>query len=141
MYVAEHVATTRRIDLEDTEIECIWLEVTPKGCNIYRPPNSAGIWMTNLEKSLINASKETMDLVLMGDFNIYLLVKKKCKKLIDITESFQLQQLIKIPTRISETTETLIDHIYVKNCDKVTSEVLPWDLSDHSALMLTYHNK
>lgn len=94
----------------------------------YIPPVSEDdhIWMTNLEKSLINASKETMDLVLMGDFNIDLLVKKKCRKLIDITDSFQLQHLIKIPPRISEKTETLIDHIYVTNCDKVlTSEVLP----------------
>ena len=43
-----------------------------------------------------------------------------------------LTQLVKSPTRITQTSATLIDHIYTNNPDALTEvDVLNWSISDH----------
>lgn len=112
---------------------------------MYRPPNCKDDWFIHFEKNLLSANKYNKEIILLGDLNVDMLFNSsKQSKLSDITNSFQLMQLIDTPTRITESSETLIDHIYVSNLSKaVSSKVrpLPLSLSGHFAVLLTYRNK
>lgn len=149
VYVADQLAVKRRLDLEHSSLESLWLEVKPQNCkpflvcNLYRPPDCKDEWFGYLEENLIHVSSCDKEIIMMGDVNVDLLVdgSKQCK-LTDIASSYQLHQLISEPTRVTENSETLLDHVYVSNMSKVvSSKVLPLSLSDHYAVLLTYHNK
>jgi hypothetical protein len=85
--------------------------------NWYHPPDSNIELLTLFEKFLQNADNERKALIITGDFNCDPLspvnnVHKS--KLIDLLYEFQLQQLIKNPTRITATSKTLLDIIITK---------------------------
>ena len=89
-------------------------------CSVYRPPDG------NLDAALnsINASMENLnlnhrqDILIMGDFNIDYQVNNLNKTKLQRFEKLQnLDQLITQPTRISNTSATVIDHIYTNNYD------------------------
>ena len=67
---------------------------------------------------------------LLGDFNCNLAVSRydnDTRKLLSITDVYGLHQLIYEPTRITETSQTLIDLIYTNCPDKLC--VLAFDTS------------
>ena len=54
-------------------------------------------------------------------------------------ENYHLHQLIKNLTRITEDSETLVDHVYTSNCDKIVSSgVIHTSLSDHSMVYASW---
>ena len=60
---------------------------------------------------------ENKPTILMGDINIDIISDKKDKlqeSWISITTNIQLNQIIKEPTRVTNTSETLIDHMVAK---------------------------
>ncbi len=66
---------------------------------------------------------ESKEMVVMGDFNVDLLRPHDIpQNWLDIMEGFSLTQLISELTRITETRESLLDHIYVtsQTMSKVT---------------------
>ena len=69
--------------------------------------------------------------------------KCKCKNVFqDVMESFALEQLITEPTRVTGTTSTLIDHVYVSDPHRIVSSgILKVGLSDHYAVWAVHHNK
>ncbi len=69
---------------------------------------------------------------ILGDFNYDLKnISKKGKQYTDILGSFLLDQLITTPTRVTETTATILDHIWISEPETVISSgVLP-GVSDH----------
>ena len=80
----------------------------------------------------------------MGDININSL---KCnsnfnvKSYFDMLTSFNLFNIIKNPTRITENSSTLIDHFYVNNPEKIINNLLLLsDISDHFPLLVTIQN-
>ena len=61
---------------------------------------------------------QTQDIIMMGDVNIDVMKKKgHSKQLNDFLCSNNLKQIIKTPTRITETSSSIIDHIYTNNPD------------------------
>ena len=106
-------------------------------------------------------SFDAQEVIIMGDINIYLLDKKKksilekgyrfskeeynythsislTKKCVAFLRTFGLFQLIKEPTRITDKTATLIDHILINTPDKITqSGVLRKAISDHDIIYCT----
>lgn len=48
----------------------------------------------------------------MGDFNLNWLDKTRRKKLKDLATKFQMTQLINSPTRITNSSQTLLDQIF-----------------------------
>ncbi|CAL4126382.1 unnamed protein product, partial [Meganyctiphanes norvegica] len=69
--------------------------------------------------------------ILPGDFN-YCLLKKKTNNFSQILTTNGFTQLINKPTRVTSTTESLIDHIYTNNKDKISqSGVIESGISDH----------
>ena len=74
VYVSEDVKSVRKRDLEDVEIESLWIEVRLKGlraliCNVYRLLNVQAAWMDNLALMLEIPVLENVAVLMMGDFN------------------------------------------------------------------------
>ena len=70
------------------------------------------------------------DILVLGDFNIDLL--KPHSSWDSTITLLGLTQLVKLPTRITQTSATLIDHIYTNNPDVITEVSVPdLSISDH----------
>ena len=74
----------------------------------------------------------------MGDLNCDLsstVLDHSSRLLIDIAELYNLSQLINEPTRTTDSSSTLIDHIFTNTPDKVVcSGVSHVSISDHSLI-------
>ena len=122
VYIHSSVAdiTHRRQDLESDLVECIWLELKPSTnapnifiYSLYRNPSASYEWFDNFVQMIdnIHIVKPHADILVLGDFNIDLL---KPHSTWDPTMALLgLTQLVKSPTRITQTSATLIDHIYI----------------------------
>ena len=79
---------------------------------------------------------ENTEYYLMGDLNCDLIATRydnDTRKLVSITDTYGLQQVITEPTRITPTTTTLIDVIFTNCPDRVVcSGVRHISISDHS---------
>ena len=98
-----------------------------------------------LETMLDRASSENIELLFLGDFSQDLLPKRLTADARDLRQTFstyQLTQLIKSPTRITNRSKTLIDHIYTSDSNKViASGVSQCAISDHSLIYLVHRCK
>ena len=90
-------------------------------------------FVDNLLTTIKKLKQHEEYLYLLGDVNVNLLkcnekVKKYCDHLFDL----QLHELITHPTRVTENSSTLIDHIYTNNIGFTESGViLTKEISDH----------
>ena len=104
----------------------------------YRPPNSPVAKFNYLEKLLGALDTENIEYYLLGDLNCDLSVTDldhSSRVLMDITGLYNLSQLINEPTRVTDFSSTLIDHIFTNTTDKVVcSGVSHISISDHSLI-------
>ncbi|MCG8093593.1 MAG: endonuclease/exonuclease/phosphatase family protein [Candidatus Thiodiazotropha endolucinida] len=141
VYVRNGLNVKRRIDLETNDISCIWLEILPqKGKsfligNMYRPPNSKIEFNDRFENFIDTVSQEGKEFILLGDFNKNLLPDHVDIEWENFTTSLGLSQLICDPTRVTETSNTLIDHIYTNAVENISkAHVCQTTISDHYAI-------
>ena len=121
-------------------MESVWVEIRfPKvkplllSCT-YRPPSALVDWYTEFENQLQKSSSSCLDNIIVGDFNLDML--RTCPdQWTGILNSFNLSQIIDIPTRITGNSSTLLDHVYVNSIHKV-KEIFVSDkaLSDHKPI-------
>ena len=143
VYVHESVSahTRRRTDLESEEVESLWIELNFKKeryliGNVYRNPASRSEWYDAFVSMMDNVQKNKCSIILMGDFNIDFLQKQPTWE--STTALFGLRQLIKTPTRVTPTSQTLIDHIYTNNPDTISDVDVPvLGISDHYPVCCT----
>ena len=143
----------RRPDLEIPSVECMWWEV-PSCPNkvllgfMYRNPKHKleydEAWCDDFVQMMMKVSSGPSTTVLMGDFNINLMINQT--EWIATTETFGLHQLINIPTRVEKRkdkiTRTLIDHIYTNNPNDISkSFVSDICLSDHKPIICTWSGR
>ena len=98
-------------------------------------PNSPNEVFSSLENLIGRLDYENVEFYLMGDMNCNMasVSDTNSRLLSDITDLYGLHQLINEPTRITDTTSTLIDLIYTNYPDKlVYSGVCHVSVSDHS---------
>lgn len=143
----DHLKFKRREDLEVESIEIICLELQLSNKSIllslvYRPPDndslSVNTWLHHMENVLSQAYSENKPIVLTGDFNIDLLKDSGSTLKEDwasICENIELTQVIEEPTRVTETSSTLIDHMYVSDLQVIASKVVKCGLSDHFPIL------
>jgi len=102
---------------------------------VYNPPVETNKlqFLQSLETLLYWVERDNAEYVVMGDFNIDLLSKSTAAKMCRSIElSFGLKQIIDMPTRVSLSTQTILDHIYVSFNDKIVqSGVFSLTNSDH----------
>lgn len=145
VYVKNGLNWKRRMDFEHKSTECIWLEffVTHSksffiAC-YYRPPNTSKYlskdFNITFNDSLIAAQCEQKEIILLGDLNANYLKRDDCKELKTIIETNGFDQLVKKPTRITQTTETLIDIIATNNPSTISKVIVePLSLGDHELI-------
>ena len=147
IYVPDGLPYKIRDDLNDKdEIEYLWIEVTRSKCKpvliccVYRAPDTD---LTKFISSFNDTSSKisfmNSDVVVLGDFNVDCQpgtagkVNTLKRKVHSFMCSLDLIQLIKEPTRITDTSKTLIDLIFVFNKHRfIKSGVVLLSISDHS---------
>ena len=83
-------------------------------CVIYRSPSSDTSVLGYVADMLELAQKENKNVILMGEFNVNMLgIGSLLSTLLLIVEEYCLTQLISEPTRLTPTSQTLIDVIFV----------------------------
>lgn len=111
-------------------------------CVVYRPPGASLSLLRNLEALLPNLITTYDDVILVGDFNIDFMVRDyKFSFFSDIITAFNLIQVIKDPTRVSDKSATLIDLSCISpGLALLSSGVIDLaELSDHHAIFLTFN--
>lgn len=137
---------TRLTNFENYGVESLWVEIKLKGSKpiivgfIYRNPAETVDWKDKFNSLMDDIVLLNQEIIVMGDFNIDFF--KPYQSWYDNYSIHGLEQLIDIPTRITENTRTLIDHIY-SNCKAHITELCapPCGCSDHNAVCLTWINK
>ena len=103
----------------ETDIEIISAEITTDGgkclvTSIYRPPSGkVNIFINKLEEILISAKDNYKHIYIAGDFNIDMLKNdNNSSELMNLMSSFFCYPVVTKPTRVTDETATLIDHLW-----------------------------
>jgi hypothetical protein len=80
------------------------------------------------------ALQRNPNIVITGDLNVDLLTERR-HTLNDIMDIYNLENVIKSPTRICESRSSLLDPVLVAGCSTGFADVLPIEssISDHKA--------
>ena len=76
LYFRESINCRHKTELEISNIETLWSEKNfPNSkpfllCTLYRPPNASCDWIDLFEEELTIAQTTSLEIILMGDFNI-----------------------------------------------------------------------
>ena len=102
---------------------------------MYRPPNSKVEFNDRFENFIDIVSREGKETILLGDFNKNLLNEHKDIEWDNLVISLGISQLVCDPTRVTNTSSTLIDHIYTNFDEKIAHvNVCKISISDHFAV-------
>ena len=135
--------------IEKSQKYCSVILTSPEDINAwllvstwYRPPDSNIVFLQYFEEFLRKMDDENKEITIAGDFNCDLL-KKDCvsrsiKKMKDLIDIYQLQQHIDKPSRITNSSQTLLDIILTKIEDTkmIDSGVIELGISDHSLVYI-----
>ena len=152
VYVRDHYDCKKiRIPNLPENPETLWVEVTVKHKKIaigtlYKAPKIPCRVFQEAYESLMHIYTKYEDPILSGDFNVNMFrpESNEYKTLMDsIIEPFELTQLIKTPTRITDKSSTLIDLLLVKKPENVlfSGAVDAPGVSDHFLVYMAYSLK
>jgi len=151
IFVTKKYIFKRRDDLtfsSSSNAESIFIEIKHKkrnqivGC-VYRHPQGNINTFKNDFLSIVKVIRqENKDLWVMGDFNINLLNKTIANKYLFDFNLLNCKQLMKHPTRITNKSSTLIDHVYSVSFNTLSyfCGCIDNDFSDHKATFLLLSN-
>ena len=146
IYVSNNLVSNPRLDLNFSYsgVECCWVELIQNhnkqnilvGC-IYKHP-SADIekFTTELQKILEKINNSNYQVIILGDMNIDFIKftsHSKTEEYLDMLYGNNFQPIITKPTRITNYSSTLIDHIYTSNIPiwQIVPGILTMEISDH----------
>ena len=147
IYVNDKVKFKTRKDLwvANANFESCFIEIERLNAKnilvgvIYRAHTSVDDFTLDIEKVFNKTNSENKITYVMGDFNIDLLkddISRPIHDYVDFIYSKSLIPTIYKPTRITESSATLIDNI-LTNCENVQkSAIIITDISDHMATSL-----
>lgn len=137
-YVNFKLKENRRIDLEEKEIETLWLDIFPFNSKrpllvgaLYRPPSSNVDIDSRIERNIENAYLQNRGTIIVGDFNInYLDHAYNSHRLAKALKNMALSQVISSVTRPKS--GTCLDHCYTSHPVFIANtSVLNIGLADH----------
>ena len=136
-----------------TEFESTWIEIENNRNKlkniligvIYRhPQNNINDFTDNLSNLLHKISLENKTICLTGDFNIDALkmnTKNNIGNYFNNLYSFGFKNDVDLPTRITPTSTTLIDHFYHNTHEHdIFTSVICSDITDHFPLLISVKN-
>ena len=105
---------------------------------IYRPPSSDARFFEHLE-TLLDKVRDRQT-YLLGDFNLDLLKSAdNSARFLDVLNSYGMQPLISLPTRITDNTASILDNIFTNDYYRpVTTGLILSQLSDHLPAFAVY---
>ena len=143
-YVRSNINFRIRNDLGHELLEMLTLEITkPQSTPYlistwYRPPNSSLELYKIFENVIDEIDRTNLEFYLLGDMNCNFLDQSKSNSLSSVFDVYGLTQLLTEPTRITQTTKSLIDLCVTNTPDKISqSGVHHLGLSDHSMIYMT----
>ncbi len=151
MYIRKNIAYKLRDDVsifEEGTFESLFIEITLNGVNhiigeIYRCPGSNERHFLDTYENLLNQiKKENKNVIIGTDQNLDLMKFQQhanTAELLDINFANGLIPTITRPTRITHSTATLIDNLYISNnchISRLNSKILISDISDHFPIMI-----
>ena len=111
---------------------------------VYRPPNGKANEFTNALRDIISVNSFTYrDTVITGDFNLCLLNEEQSQltsNFINMMNSFFFRPIITRPTQFTDTTATVIDHIWVNMADAMDGCILFSDITDHCPIFCRFNS-
>ena len=114
-------------------------------CMAYRPPNTPlSCFESESSDVLTSAMSLNIPLYIVGDlsFNLLNISDTGSKTLLDLCNTFNLTQLIESPTRITESSGSLIDVMLTSNKNLVSkASVLANSISDHDLIVASLNLK
>ena len=133
------------LNITNDHFECLWIEIKNKNCknivvaSIYRHPHDIldiyNSFLDYLEHTLIKLTNENKELYICGDFNSDMLkteVDVKYSRFYETLSSYGLVPFILLPTRITETSATIVDNIFTNNMtNTIHSGNITTNFSDH----------
>ena len=130
-------------------IESLFMEIKHRDkkliiATVYKPPKGNDDLFIDKLIEFINFCKiNSLDeFILCGDFNYNLLELNNNTTLRFLTSmnTFSIHPLITKPTRITDTSATLLDNIFIRNPLEYTAGLLNIDISDHLPIFLVKQN-
>ena len=143
MYIHNDVKFITRPDLHHSSLETVWVEVIFERAKnvlygtVYRPPDQSDFYDL-FEESLVKA--DNMEKHLLGDWNTDMSRRDApmFKPFTRLCDQHGLTQLITQPTRVSETSQTIIDLVVTSDQSKITTcGTIVCGLSDHYMIFCT----
>ena len=134
LYVRSDCSFSIRNDLKIDSVENLWIETDNMIVGvIYKPPNFSNLeFLDKLERTLHNVFLSKKKCVFMGDININTLTKTSVsKEYINLIQSEGFSQLIFEATRITENSQSCIDHIFTNISTPCSSGSLAVEIADH----------
>ena len=134
IYCKSYLQVLHRKDLSTRDLEAILVQVKFQTANvlfsvIYRSELKCPNFFESAYEILVKAWLKTDHIFLMGDFNCDLLstlsnprpdVQNKTRKLLNLFEQFDMQNIVDEPTQVTPQTKTLIDLIVTTRPELIT---------------------
>ena len=147
VYVKNNIISKHRTDMDIRGLEAIWVEINNANNKLligtfYRAPSCGVVSWDLIEESFYCGIDDGIEKVIMvGDFNANVLEGNN-QRIDYLCNRFQLSQLINKPTRITETTKSTLDLIFVSSSRYVANvDVLTPFCSDHSPVFVNFGTK
>jgi len=147
-YVKSNLCTKQNVDIYDSDVEALFLEVNLPNTKpiaigtVYRPPDSTVEYIDKIDNLFQKCNSIYDDVYILGDLNLNIHRKYESKKVSNLAKNSQMCQLITDYTRITESSRTTIDLIFVSRSDLViSSAVHSLGLSDHSMVYVVRKHK
>jgi exonuclease III len=147
IYVCESIKFTdinllKHTKEQDIEIVAIQLNIQKRKVIIicvYRAPcGNFELFVNKLEIVLNSLHKHNSEFIICGDINInYFECSNKENQLDNLLGTYNLTDTVSFPTRITNTSVTLIDNIFIDNRRSYTLQPCPNGLLDHDGQSLT----
>ena len=135
IYVKDGIKYTKITDLTSTLVESTWINIKQLAVGVmYRPPSSHVEYFTNTLDQLDHIYSKYDNVILLGDLNydcvsgVRIVTNPLCK----IETLYNTRQLVKVATRVTVNTSTLLDVIFSTNHESHTvTGVYKTGMSDH----------
>ena len=110
---------------------------------LYRPPSAnKELFLNFCEEKFSHLVTHSNNVIISGDFNLCMMrasVNNQIASFYENMSSYAFTPTILNPTRFDLRSCSLIDNIFVSNCNNFTSGLLNADISDHLPIFIIYH--